>query len=613
MLFKSSQSYTFQTKQNYKMARDDFQRFLIELKDKSDIVDVVSHYLTLQRSGNAYKACCPFHSEKTPSFFVKPDGQFYKCFSCGESGDVIKFVQKYEDVEFMEAVEILAKRAGLKVPDNPQFGSSEELRKKKDRVLSLLKSAAKFYYLNLSGENGAKALEYLASRGLSKETIVKFGFGLSLDFDGLVNHLISEKYTYEEMMDAGVVAKNSKGGFFDSLYGRLIVPIINKNKDVIGFGGRALEKDYKGGKYKNTRETIVFDKSKSLFNANNVQKLKQDKNLDRIIIVEGYMDAIQLVQNGIENVVASMGTSLTIEQASMICHLSKNVFISYDGDGAGQSATIRGLDILANAGANVRVVELTDNLDPDDFVRRHGPDEYRRLVDEAIPLTDFKLKKLKHALRFDSKNQIERKQAKTEYVRRAVKLISQLPSPAEREEYLKLIQKETGITLDYLKREMESPSTNKVVTKEEVKKPKALVDREIKAIRLILASKLSNDGFDLQGFDISKSLQNKIYIDIYEYIQECERENRKPNVGSLFDIIDENGKDELGEIINLTLKTKEERQLIFLDCVKTLKTILINQRIEELSIEYQNENDISRRNVIAQMITDATKELSSIK
>lgn len=347
-------------------------KFWEELKAKNNIVDVIGSYVPLQKRGGQYWACCPFHHEKTPSFAVKEDDGFYHCFGCGVSGDVVKFVQNIESTDFMTAVRILADRAKIEVPNVSEYDDAQarEYKRKKDAALKILLETARFYLSNLySGDPRAdKHLQYIQQRKISPSVARKFGLGASLGFRELPEYLRSLGFSREDMLESGVVSVDTKRGdrLVDSLGGRLIFPIINALDEVVAFGGRVMEKtDF--AKYKNTRETIVFNKRKNLYNINLLKKLKREQAVNEVIMVEGYMDTISLYQAGFKNVVASMGTSLTVEQARLIRRYTDKVLISYDGDFAGQSADLRGLEILKTENLTVRVVPLPDGKD-----RRRG-------------------------------------------------------------------------------------------------------------------------------------------------------------------------------------------------------------------------------------------------
>ena len=387
---------------------NEFSTFLSALKQKSDIVEVIGSYVALDRKGGNHWACCPFHHEKTPSFAVNEGEQFYHCFGCKESGDVVKFVQEIESTDFMGAVRILAARAKMTVPES-NFDTEDAARKKKkrDAMAKILLDSARFYLSNLySGDERAdKYLQYIQNRGLAPTTVKKFGLGASLDFYSLPDYLAGKGYFKEDLVDSGVLAVSEKDGrLYDALGERLIFPIINSFDEVIGFGGRKLEKT-KFGKYKNTKETMLFDKSKTLYNVNLLKKLKREQQVSEIIFVEGYMDTISLYQAGFKNVVATMGTALTKEQARMAKRYTDTVLISYDGDFAGQSADVRGLGILKEAGLNVRVVPMPDGLDPDD-VAKQGKDAYQKCLDAAMPVIDYRIHSLER--KYDLNKTVQR-------------------------------------------------------------------------------------------------------------------------------------------------------------------------------------------------------------
>ncbi len=336
-----------------------FPEFVRALKERNDIVEVIGSYIKLERRGSSNLACCPFHHEKTPSFSVNAVDQYYHCFGCQASGDVIGFVKAYENVDFMQAVQILATRAGMEIPSFDNRDAEEAARKKKyrDRLSSLMRDTARFYLNNLYSGKADAYLEYLTDRGIKPSTMKKFGLGASLDYNGLPSYLLAHGYSAEECTDSGACARTQDGKLIDAEGGRLIIPIINHFDEVIAFGGRVMHPTDRA-KYKNTRETMLFNKSKTLFNINLIKKEKRAGAVPNLIMVEGYMDAISLYQAGFPNVVASMGTSLTKDQARLCKRYTDNVLISYDGDFAGQSANLRGLDILRDEGLKVRVVPI---------------------------------------------------------------------------------------------------------------------------------------------------------------------------------------------------------------------------------------------------------------
>ena len=472
-------------------------KFIDELKNKNDIVEVVGKFVQLQQRGGNYWGRCPFHHEKTASFSVNPNGQFFYCFGCHKSGDVISFVMEIESLDFNDAVKYLAERAKIPLPEVKYDDEKiREQKKQKERLLSLLTDTARFYASNLKKVEASKHVEYILKRKIPADCVAKFGIGASLNFNDLPKHLFSKGYTYEEMSLSGVV-DSKDGRYYDALGGRLIIPIINQFNQVVAFGGRLLEKaDF--AKYKNTRETIIFSKSNNLYNLNNLKKLKNEKGLDGVIIVEGYMDTISLVGAGFHNVVASMGTSLTKDQARILKRYTDKVFICYDGDFAGQKASIRGLEILSEEGLEVKVVALPDGLDPDDVIKQFGADGYRKLLLDAKPLIDFKLDIVGRT--YDVKTL----DGKRKYVINAIKVIRESSSPAEQEDLLKAVRDVSGTSLGTLKRELYSQDVDKPSREVEVTPLYAdnSGDKTAVASRFVLASFLFNKPYALE-FDLN--------------------------------------------------------------------------------------------------------------
>ena len=392
------------------------QEFLITLKEKLNIVDVAASYVTLDRRGGTYWACCPFHHEKTPSFAINETDQYYHCFGCGESGDVLKFVREMENIDFMDAVKLLSERAGLQMPqtgfDNQK---TAELKRKRDVLLKIMNDCAHFYLNNLNSGKADEHISYILKRNIPSNIVRTFGLGASLNYNDLPKFLISKGYSKQDILDSGTV-NEVNGRLTDAQGGRLIFPVINAMDEVVAFGGRVLKKtDF--AKYKNTKETILFNKSKTLYNINLLKKLRKAQTIKEVIMVEGYMDTISLYQAGFKNVVASMGTSLTQEQARLIKRYADTVLISYDGDSAGQKANMRGLDILKGEGVNVKVVPLPEGLDPDDVIKQGGAEGYQKCLDSAMPLIDYKLSVLEKG--FD----MTRTEDKRKFVGEAIKIV----------------------------------------------------------------------------------------------------------------------------------------------------------------------------------------------
>lgn len=579
--------------------------FIEELKSKNDLVSVAEKYVRLERRGGNYWGCCPFHHEKTPSFTINEMKQFYYCFGCHKSGDVISFVMEMESLDFNDAVKYLAERAHMQLPEAKIDDEKiREQKRKKERILSLLRDVALFYVNNLKSQEADKHYEYMVKRGMSGETVKKFGVGASVDYDTLPKYLKQKGYTEEEMVSSGTVYKNKSGKLSDELGCRLIIPIINQFGQVVAFGGRLLEKsDY--AKYKNTRETQVFSKSKTLFNLVNVKKLKNERGLDGIIMVEGYMDVISLVQAGFENVVASMGTSLTKDQARILKRYTEKVYISYDGDFAGQKAAIRGLEILKEEGLEVKVVSLPEGLDPDDVIKKFGAQGYKDLLANAMPLIDFKLDIIKKTYDLSVTD------GRRKYVSAALKVIKESSSAAEQEDLLMTVRKETGYTLEALRRELYGiASAVPLESEEPVKRFKeAGEDKTLVAARFVLFSYLDCKPYaeetDLNGIEFFLPAHNTVK----EYILKRKSKGEKVRFNDVFEILGDDEEEEKSKLASMdetvAIDSAFDRAKYFADCVKTLKLSSIEADIERVKTLLKTETETEKKRTY-------TKELSEL-
>ena len=579
-------------------------RFMQELKQKNNIVEVIGSYIALDRKGGNYWACCPFHHEKTPSFAVNESEQFYHCFGCGVSGDVVRFVQEIESTDFPGAVRILAARAKIPVPES-DFDSEKAaaLKRKRDTLVKILLDTARFYLSNLYGGRAEAHLEYISRRKLAPTTVKKFGLGASLDFYSLPEYLTGKGYSRADLLDSGVLTEAKNGRLIDSQGGRLIFPIINAFDEVVAFGGRLLEKsDF--AKYKNTKETLVFNKSKTLYNINLLKKLKRTKPISEVIVVEGYMDTISLYQAGFENVVASMGTSLTKDQARLVKRYSENVLISYDGDFAGQKADLRGLEILKDENLNVRVVPLPDGLDPDD-VAKQGAAAYQACLDAAMPLIDYKL----HAL--EGKYDLKKSEDKRNFLAEALKVVRTAESESEKEDLLQKLRDKTEISYQSLERDLNNLPAEKQLEIAVPPPSEAGTDKYKKAARFILAAKLFSapyaENYTLDGIEF----EDNVHKIIAQYIGSCEKNAEKVRPSELFEILDEDCP-EFNEILDLNYGDKlsgEIAERFFSDSVKTLEREKIGEKIREYTKLFSEERDTEKRKEIARKINEYTKLL----
>ena len=592
-------------------------RFMDELKQKNDIVEVIGSYVSLDKKGGTHWACCPFHHERTPSFAVNQAEQFYHCFGCGVSGDVLKFVREIEATDFMGAVRILAGRAKMEVPEsNFDTEKAVEMKKRRDAMSAIMLDSARFYLSNLySGDKRADAhLQYISNRKLSPTTVKKFGLGASLDFFSLPDYLAGKGYFRQDLIDCGVLTESKNGKLVDSQGGRLIFPIINAFDEVVAFGGRLLEKtDF--AKYKNTKETLLFNKSKTLYNINLLKKLKRTQKIENVVIVEGYMDTSSLYQAGFENVVASMGTALTKEQARLIKRYSDTALISYDGDFAGQKNNLRGLEILKDEGLKVRVVPMPDGLDPDDVVKK-GKDAYQKCLDQAMPLVDYKIFSL------ERKYDLKKTEDKRAFLTEALPIVAEAESESVKEELLKRLRDKTAISYHALERDLQTAQKDKPITDKKeafeqtrIAETQSGADKSVKAIRFILASKLFSASY-AKGYDLSVlSFTTPAHKTIAEYITKQEKAGERIRPSALFEILEEDCV-ELNEILNLNYEDKlsgEVASRFFADSVRALEKEAIEKEIEKYSREYEAETDVGKKQETAKKIAQYIKKRNQLK
>ncbi|MFZ5985916.1 MAG: DNA primase [Bacillota bacterium] len=405
-----------------------------EIRINNDILSVVGEYVKLERKGKNYFGLCPFHNEKTPSFNIDPSKQLYYCFGCGKGGSVIQFIMDIENLEYIEAVKLLAERARIQLPE----GESEEekqIARRKQEILKVNVESARFFYEQLNETSNTLVKEYLKKRKVSENIAKKFGLGYSPEeWDAVYRHLKSKGYDDDILFESGLVLKNKNGGCYDRFRGRLIFPIFDLRGNVIGFGGRVLDDSLP--KYMNSPESLVYNKRKNLY-ALNFAKNSGEK---RIIVVEGYMDVISLFQFGIINTVASLGTALTESQGRILKKYAEEVIISYDADTAGQAATMRGLDLLNDIGCNVKVLQIPKGKDPDEFIKKNGADAFRKLVEKAFSLVEYKIKALKSEIDTNTTD------GKINFLNKAADLLSKIDNNMEREMYIRKISKDYEIS-----------------------------------------------------------------------------------------------------------------------------------------------------------------------
>ncbi|MCH5158137.1 MAG: DNA primase [Clostridiales bacterium] len=545
----------------------EFTDFKEKLLDRTDIVSLISKYVKLERKGRNLWACCPFHSEDTPSFAVNESKRMFHCFGCKESGDAISFLMKIEHIEFMEAVRRLADGAGMEVP---RFSGSREHtvdKGKRERLYNLMRDAARHYHDNLSSPRAKVFRDYLEERKIPSGMITRFGLGAALDFNEMLEFLESKGYTHEEMKAAGI-ADTRNDRHYDVFGKRLMYPIIDGMGNVVAFGGRTLEKDVHFAKYRNSTQTDIFDKSKIIYGANLLKKRASKGQIDYIIMTEGYMDVIALHKAGFDTAVASMGTALTARQAKQLISYSKLVYISYDGDTAGQKATLRGLDILKECGLTVKVVRLPDGLDPDDVIKRDGKEGYQKLLDEAIPLTAYKIEVLK------AKYDLSDPDQKAKFAIEAAAVVRALPNPVEQEQYFEYVESVTGFSVSVLRRQAAYSEPDSPPPAVEKREEKVEYDDNLK---FFLSSIFQ--GRDYVDFD--KNLTGIMPDELSKKLYALCREHESGLTLFIVDELSDEERECVDKILEYTYLPGDGRER-FVDVEKSLYRRLLNSELDYL-------------------------------
>lgn len=562
----------------------EYGEFINELLGRSDIVSIISRYTHLTKKGGTYWGCCPFHHEKTPSFSVSADKGLYHCFGCKAGGNVINFISEIESVDKGEAIRILAKEAGLEVP---QYKSGDknyaQEAQKRERLYKLMRDAARHYHENLYLPAARSAREYLEKREVSENLIKRFGLGYSVSGTEIIEYLGKLGYNTREMKEAGIAAQRADE-YYDVFYGRLIFPILTNLGEVASFGGRVLSSNPDFAKYRNGSQTFIFDKSRNIYAVNLLKKRKQREGIEYIIMTEGYMDVISLHKAGFDTAVASMGTSLTTTQAKLLKNYCDRIYISYDGDGAGQKATLRGLDILAEAGLNVKVVKLPDGLDPDDVIKQRGAEYYKKLIDEAVTLPQFKIETL------EKKYNLSQSDEKAKFAVEAAKVIKALDNPVEQEEYLRLLHKITGYTMEALYKQTELSELPQTVRQPEPQiKANGAIDPSLK---FVLASVLEDKPYCDYTVDLFPYITGDLPQRIYAWGVKRFKSGEKEGLASFFDSTPEEDKPLLNELIGYSFLEGDGEEK-FSECVKTLAINSLSAQKTELAKKFDETKDKS--------------------
>ena len=577
---------------------NDIKEVIEDVKSRCDIVSTISQYMSVKPSGSNYKGLCPFHGEKTPSFYINTSKQIYKCFGCGEGGDVINFVMKMENLDFIDAVKLLASRYGIEINTNMDEDTKLRIEKSK-KYQDIHTEAARFYFTNLIKEKNP-GYQYLRTRGLDDKIIKKFGLGYSLNsWNTLRDYLLSKGYEKKDLIECGLFGyKSETDTIYDKFRNRVMFPIFDYRGNVIGFGGRVLDDSLP--KYLNSPDSLIFNKRLNLYGLNFARKEIKDRT---VILVEGYMDLISLYQYDIKNVVATLGTALTEQQGHLIKRYADTAIISYDSDDAGVKATLRGIDILTKLGISVRVLNLKDCKDPDEFIRKYGVLEYKNAIESSTHYIKYKIDILKRSFN------IQNDEEKVKFAKEASKIIKELKSPVEIDYYTKYLSSQIDISVDSIKREVYGKSynnystnkysnnkninnryTNSFVKKDEkaLEKPKTIVngrqfveenlikimleDKKLRDIILLKVNEedfLSNASKEILNYIIKNQELDKITIDkikslniAEEYLKDLESISldniNLANVKGIDEIVKNVKKNSLNEKINRLLEEQKE-------------------------------------------------------
>ena len=543
-----------------------------EIRSRNDIVDVVGQFVSLKRSGGNYSGLCPFHSEKSPSFMVSPSKQMCHCFGCGAGGNVISFIMKYQNYNFVEALKYLADRAGIALPE-PEYSKEEiEKRSKRDELLNINLKAAAYFCFSLKSKEGEPGLEYFKSRGLSDETIRNFGLGFApISRDGLFNYLRKQGFSQSLIRESGLVTFEESRGFSDKFWNRVMFPIADERNRVIAFGGRVMS-DAKP-KYLNSPESMLFDKSRTIYGLN----LARSTRRDFFILCEGYMDVISQHQAGFNNAIASMGTSLTSGHASILKRFKKPVYLAYDSDGAGVTAALRAIRILRESEIVCRVINLKPYKDPDEFIKNEGAEAYEERIKNAENGFFFEVRIL-----YESKN-IKDPDEKTAFIREVCEKLAGMPDEVERESYMASFSERYMIPMDTVKREVAAVAARNGGEYTVKERPKAGAykekdpDENIKKIQRSLLTWISEEP---KIYNAIKELitpadfTDRIYFAVAQRLfSDIEKGSLNPAaIVSMFE--EEADQAVVAEIFNTELdriESKEERNKALSDMVTAIK------------------------------------------
>ncbi len=570
-----------------------------DLKSQINIVDVVGRVVALKRAGANYKGVCPFHNEKTPSFVVSEQKQIFTCFGCGATGDAIKFTQQYYNLDFNEAIEKLGNEYGITIKRN-NFGEDRE------KYYEVNKEAARFFYRAFTEQKNA-GYTYMKNRGLDDAILKKFGIGYADEkWDSLYNHFKAKGVDEKILLELGLISE-SKGKYYDKFRNRVMFPIINTSGKVIGFGGRAIGDD--NPKYLNSPENKVFQKKNNLY-ALNISKQDIGKE-GYAILVEGYMDAISLYQGGVRNVAASLGTALTENQTRLLKRYTKNVVLSYDADGAGQNAAMRGSEILIKDDCKVKVLHVTDGKDPDEFIKKNGREAFLKLIDGALPYIDYKLRYIRRDMDLSSDD------GKIDYIKAAAAVLREL-SPVEADVYIKKLSKELHIAEGAIKMEIlgnnSNSSRNSQPAVPQRNHREEEVQEEMSSLEAsIIKSLMVNPGLTEKLLDYSEIMASTPARKVMDILFELYGLNGDFHMNQLTDRLDPVESEALSSALDKIVIAGNEEQ-VFSECINTWQRKRLLQQEQELITRLSladEENNPDSINQLTLELMEIQKQINS--
>ena len=588
------------------------EEILNEVRQANDIVDVISQYVHLKRSGRNYFGLCPFHNEKSPSFSVSPDKQIFHCFGCGVGGNVITFVSQIEGLNFVETVQMLAERANIQLPTLQNNGDTQR-EILKDKVYKVNEFTAEYYHQNLYKPQAKTAQEYVKKRQLTNETLKSFRIGFSGKFDELYQELKKQGFQEQEILESGLVNKNERGQYIDRYRNRLMFPICDARGRVIAFGGRVL--DDSKPKYINSPENVVYSKGRNLFGLNVAKK----GDTKKLLIVEGYMDVISLHQRGITNVVAPLGTALTEQQGWLLRKNSEQIILSFDSDDAGIKAKLRAIDILQKMGCDLRVIQLEGAKDPDEYIVKYGNMRFQNAVDKAFSVVEFKVKILKKELNLENTND------KIKFLNEIAKLISKVDNTIEREVYIEKIAKEYDISKEAIYAEVNKLTYKNDKSEKILEKAKPVIThkkvetkevsesirrRENTIISILLTGDLSI--FEIIKQNIKpKDFQDEINQEIAKKLYE-EFEKGNSNINSIIDTLDQEHQNQITMIMAEDYEIEDLEKAID-DIIQAYKRDKLNNRKLEILELLEKTSNIEEKKELEKELSNIIITLARIK